>query len=84
MQFCSGTVGKFQIIWIPESFGSSYFSKWTKVNNSNYRHCYYYYMFEINKNKTEVAYVRFEVFTAVAMKNGVFWDGYFFAAYVGC
>jgi hypothetical protein len=29
---------------------------------------------------------RFEVFTAVTMKNGVFWDvtWYFFAAYVGC
>jgi hypothetical protein len=27
-------------------------------------------MFVINKNK----YVRFEVFTAVTMKNGVFWD----------
>jgi hypothetical protein len=34
--------------------------------------------------------VRFEVFTAVTMKNGVFWvvtpygSWYFFAAYVGC
>jgi hypothetical protein len=34
--------------------------------------------------------VRFEVFTAVTMKNVVFWDvtpcgsWYFFAAYVGC
>jgi uncharacterized membrane protein len=30
--------------------------------------------------------VRFEVFTAVTMKNGVFWvvTWYFFAAYVGC
>jgi hypothetical protein len=27
--------------------------------------------------------VRFEVFTAVTMKNGVFWVS-FFAAYVGC
>jgi hypothetical protein len=26
------------------------------------------------KGKTKFAYVRFEVFTAVNMKNGVFWD----------
>jgi hypothetical protein len=41
----------------------------------------------------QVTVVRFEVFTAVTMKNGVFWDvtprgscknRHFFAAYVGC
>jgi hypothetical protein len=31
-----------------------------------------------------ILFVRFEVFTAVTMKNGVFWVvRYFFAAYVG-
>jgi hypothetical protein len=27
-----------------------------------------------NGGKLEMGYVRFEVFTAVTMKNGVFWD----------
>jgi hypothetical protein len=40
-------------------------------------------------SEEEGGVVRFEVFTAVTMKNGVFWDvtpcgSYFFAARVGC
>jgi hypothetical protein len=30
--------------------------------------------YRMGQKKTEAFFVRFEVFTAVTMKNGVFWD----------
>jgi aspartyl-tRNA synthetase len=66
------------------------FFKWDKI------HCSYgidfgnkQFEFELFKHKTILSNERFEVFTAVTMKNGVFWDvtpcgSYFFAACVGC
>jgi hypothetical protein len=40
----------------------------------------------LTDRKCHLFNVRFEVFTAVTMKNGVFWDvtWYFFTACVGC
>jgi hypothetical protein len=53
-----------------------------------------YSVYLLDERNNEFYFLRFQVFTAVTMKNGVFWDvtpcgsyqvrWYFFAAYVGC